>query len=93
MLGLITVLVVVSAAGRYLFAWPIPDAFDLSRLLLGAAIMWGFATVGYRGTHIKVDFVAEMLGPRTRRVIDPFAWTVLLFFTCLLTWKLFQRFI
>jgi TRAP-type C4-dicarboxylate transport system permease small subunit len=43
LMGVVTVLVVASAAGRYLFAFPLPDAFDLSRLLLAAAIAWGFA--------------------------------------------------
>lgn len=91
MMGLITVLVVVSAVSRYLFAYPLPDAFDLSRFLLGAAIMWGFASVGYRGSHIKVDLLAEALPDGVRRWIDTFAWSVLLLFTCLLAWKMFDR--
>lgn len=91
LLGAITLLVVASAIGRYLLSWPIPDAFDLSRLLLGAAIMWGFASVGFRGSHIKVDIVAEMLGPRARRAVDAFAWLTLLLFTCLLAYKIDDR--
>ncbi|WP_223479017.1 TRAP transporter small permease [Oricola indica] len=91
LMALITVVVVVSAVSRYMFSFPIPDAFDLSRLLLGAAIMWGFASVGYRGSHIKVDIIAEFLPKSVRRWIDTFAWTVLLIFTCLLTWKLLDR--
>lgn len=91
LLALITILIVVSAIGRYLLAWPVPDAFDLSRFLIGAAIMWGFASVGYRGSHIKVDIVAEMLPAGARRWIDSFAWAVLLLFSLLLTWKLFGR--
>lgn len=91
LMALITVLVVVSAVSRYLFAYPLPDAFDLSRLLLGAAIMWGFASVGYRGSHIKVDLLAEALPPGVRRWVDTFAWSVLLIFTCLLAWKMFDR--
>ncbi|MFP1633755.1 TRAP transporter small permease [Zhengella sp. ZM62] len=91
LLALITILIVVSAIGRYLLAWPVPDAFDLSRFLIGAAIMWGFASVGYRGSHIKVDIVAEMLPPGARRWIDSFAWAVLLLFSVLLTWKMFGR--
>ncbi len=90
-MGLVTLLVVASAVGRYLFAYPLPDAFDMSRLLLGAAIMWGFASVGYRGSHIKVDIVAEMMPRVQRRWIDAFAWAVLLIFTVLLTWKMFGR--
>lgn len=90
-MGLVTVLVVASALGRYLFAYPLPDAFDMSRLLLGAAIMWGFASVGYRGSHIKVDLLAEHLPKTPRRWIDAFAWSVLLIFTLLLAWKMFGR--
>jgi len=90
-MALVTVLVVVSAVSRYLFAYPLPDAFDVSRLLLGAAIMWGFASVGYRGSHIKVDLIAEVLPRQARRWIDSFAWSLLLLFTCLLTWKMFAR--
>ncbi len=91
LVGVVTILIVASTAGRYLFTWPIPDAFDLSRLLIGACIMWGFASVGYRGGHIKVDLFAEMMSPRLRRIVDTFAWAVLLFFVVLLTWKMFER--
>ncbi|MGR3452569.1 TRAP transporter small permease [Pseudooceanicola sp.] len=91
LMGVVTLLVVVSAAGRYLFALPLPDAFDLSRLFLAAAIAWGFASVGYRGSHIKVDLVAEVLPSRARRWFDAFAWSVLLVFTVLLVWMMFAR--
>lgn len=91
LLGAITILVVASAIGRYLLSTPIPDAFDLSRLLIGAAIMWGFASVGFRGSHIKVDLLAEMLPAKARRIVDAIAWAVLLAFTCVLAWKLKDR--
>lgn len=91
LMALVTVLVVMSAVSRYLFAYPLPDAFDLGRLVLGAAIMWGFASVGYRGSHIKVDILAEIAGPGIRRWIDAFAWTLLLIFTVVLCWKMFGR--
>ncbi len=91
LMALITVVVVVSAVGRYLFSFPVPDAFDLSRLLLGAAIMWGFASVGYRGAHIKVDLVAELFPAGVRRWTDAFAWSVLLLFTVLLAWMMLRR--
>lgn len=87
----ITLLIVASAIGRYLLAMPIPDAFDLSRFLVGAAIMWGFASVGFRGSHIKVDLVAELVPRHMRRLIDFFAWSVLLGFSVLLAWKMSHR--
>lgn len=39
MLGVVTLLTFASTMGRYLFASPIPDAFDLSRLGLAVAIV------------------------------------------------------
>ena len=82
-LGVITVLVFASALGRYVLASPIPDAFDIARLMLGVAMLWGFASVGYRA-RIKVDLVAELLPARARRVLDVLASLVLLLFTVLL---------
>jgi len=91
LLGAVTLLIVVSTVGRYLLTWPVPDAFDVSRLMIGACIMWGFASVGYRGGHIKVDLFTEMLSPRLKRWADAFAWSMLLFFVLLLAWKMFVR--
>ncbi len=91
LLGIVTLPIAVSALGRYVFALPIPDAFDLSRYLIGAAILWGFASVGYRGSHIKVDLFVEMMPARLRRLCDLFAWLALGIFTVLLFWKLSSR--
>ena len=90
-LAAITVLVFASAIGRYALAAPIPDSFDLSRLLLGVAVLWGFASVGYRGAHIKVDLVAELVPARLRSWLDVLASLVLLLFTLLLAWMLLGR--
>ena len=90
-LGLVTILIVASAIGRYGFARPVPDAFDLSRLILGVAIAWGLASVAYHGTHIKVDLLAQALPAGARRWINAAAWTLLLIFTALMTWKIWQR--
>jgi C4-dicarboxylate transporter, DctQ subunit len=91
LLGAVTILIVVSTIGRYGFSYPIPDAFDLSRLLIAACIMWGFASVGYRGGHIMVDMFAEMMPARIRRYVDIFSWSVLLLLVVLMTWKIFER--
>lgn len=90
-LALITVLVFASAVGRYLFAAPLADSFDISRLMMGIAVLWGFASVGYRGSHIKVDLIAEMLPAAIRRALDVVAWFFLLGFTVALAWMLLNR--
>jgi TRAP-type C4-dicarboxylate transport system permease small subunit len=87
----VTVLIVVSSIGRYLLAWPVPDVFDLSRLLLGIAIIWGLTGIAFSGAHIKVDVVTMMLRTRQRRLVNSFAWTMLALFTALLVWKMFGR--
>jgi len=91
MLAGVTILVVASAVGRYLLAWPVPDAFDLSRLLLGVAIIWGLAGLGFSGAHIKVDMLALVLPTKARRMVNAFAWAVLALFTALLVWKMWGR--
>lgn len=91
LLGAVTLLVVVSTLGRYLFALPVPDSFDISRLMLGACLSWGFAVIGLRGGHVQVDLLAEAAGPRLRRAIDALAWGALLVFAMLLAWKMFDK--
>ena len=90
-LGLVTVLIVASAIGRYIFASPVPDTFDVSRLVLGVAIAWGLASLGFHGTHIKVDLLAHALPRNLRTAMNFFAWLVLLVFTLLLVWKIWER--
>ncbi len=91
LLGLVTLLIFISALGRYVFARPVPDAFDLSRLALAVAIVWGFASVGFRGSHIKLDLLAQSLPARVRKWLDVAAWSILLVFTAGMFWKIGQR--
>jgi C4-dicarboxylate transporter, DctQ subunit len=91
LLGMCTLLVVVAAVGRYAFSYPVPDAFDISRYLIGACMAWGFASLGYRGGHIAVDLLYEPLGPFGRRVLMFISWLLLLVFTVLLVYMMFFR--
>lgn len=91
LLGLVTLLVVASTIARYAFAIAIPDAFDISRYLIGACLMWGFASIGYRGGHIAVDIIYEMLSKRGRAALNVIAWAFLLIFTTLMAYMMFFR--
>ena len=91
LLGLVTLLVVASTIARYAFAVAIPDAFDISRYLIGACLMWGFASIGYRGGHIAVDVIYEMLSKRGRTVLNVIAWAFLLIFTMLMAYMMYFR--
>ena len=90
-LAIVAIMIVASAIGRYGFSTPMPDAFDLPRLVLGVAIIWGLASAGYHGSHIKVDLLAQAFRGPLRRAVNAFAWSVLLLFLGLLIWKIFDR--
>jgi TRAP-type C4-dicarboxylate transport system permease small subunit len=79
LLAFVTALAFISVALRYLFSWPIPDSYDLSRNLLGILIFWGIAASGYRGEHITVDLIWSALPPTARRRLDIFATMLTLF--------------
>jgi TRAP-type transport system small permease protein len=87
----ITALTFTSVFTRYVFVKPIPDAFDISRLMMGIMIAWGIATCGFRDDHIQMDALWSMLGPRGKRALDLFATAVSLFFMALFTWTLARR--
>lgn len=87
----ITALTFTSVFTRYLFVAPIPDAFDISRLMMGIMIAWGIATCGFRDDHIQMDALWSVLGPRGKRALDLFATGVSLFFMALFTWTLARR--
>jgi TRAP-type transport system small permease protein len=89
--GLVAADIFVSVMLRHFFSTSIPDGYDFGRMLLGILIFWGIAATSYRGTHITVDLVWGMAGPRMKRVIDVFATLVLLFVVTVQTATLFDK--
>lgn len=90
-LALVTVLTFVSVIMRYLFSAPIPDSFDLTRLMLCIAIFWGISCACWRGEHIQVDLLWTVLGPRARLIVDLFATLVLFAAMAFLCWVVVAR--
>src|SRR5205085_4339384 len=88
--GLVAADIFISVLLRRFFSVQIPDAYDFGSMLLGILIFWGIAATSYRGTHITVDLVWAMAGPRWKRAIDVFATTVLLFVVTVQTYTLFD---
>lgn len=84
--GFVTLLTFVSAVLRYGFNFPIPDAFDVTRMMLGVMVFWGLASVAWRDTHIRVDLFWEMSGPRLRRAMDLLAGSLTAAALCALAW-------
>ncbi|HJT05649.1 MAG TPA: TRAP transporter small permease [Stellaceae bacterium] len=90
-IGIVVVDIFVSVLLRKFFSVSIPDSYDFGRLLLGILIFWGIAATSYRGTHITVDLVWAVAGPRWKRRIDVFATLVLLFVVTVQTIMLFDK--
>ena len=89
--GFVALDIFVSVLLRYFFAWSIPDSYDDGKWLLGISIFWGIAATSYRGTHITVDLVWSVVGPRAQRCIDVFATLVLLVVVTVQTTMLFDK--
>ncbi len=89
-LATVTALTFVSVIFRYFLSMPVPDDFDFTRLILGIAIFWGIACASWRGGHIQVDLLWNVLPRSGRRAMDlvaalisfgfllVFAWTVMI---------------
>ncbi|HEX6960090.1 MAG TPA: TRAP transporter small permease [Ferrovibrio sp.] len=91
LLGGIALLTFTAVMARWLFNFGIPDAFDISRLLLGTAMFWGIASAGFRNRHIQVDGLWEMMPAWAKRAIDIFATSVTLGFFGLMSWMLHSK--
>ena len=89
--GIVALDIFVSVLLRYFFSVQIPDSYDFGRLLLGILIFWGIAATSYRGNHITVDLLYANVGDRSKRVIDVFATSVLLFVVTVQTYTLFDK--
>ncbi|PWC36493.1 TRAP transporter small permease [Azospirillum sp. TSO35-2] len=87
-LAAVTALMFVSVFLRYLFAWSIPDSYDLSCLMLGILIFWGMAGAGYRGEHITVDLLWSVCAPRVQEAMDLFAALVTLVAMAAFAWMM-----
>lgn len=87
-LAAVTAITFISVLLRYFFSWSIPDAYDMSALLLGTLIFWGMAGAGYRGDHITVDLLWSASSRTLQRTMDIFANLVTLGSMAVFTWMM-----
>jgi TRAP-type C4-dicarboxylate transport system permease small subunit len=90
-LAALTTLVFLSVTIRYLFNWPLPDAFDFTRMLLCIAVFWGIAAASGRDDWVRADVLWEFMGPRTRAWVDRFGRLLILLFFLALCWKTLEK--
>lgn len=64
----------------------VPDGFAFGQLALCIGLFWGLAGCCYRGEHIEVDVLWQMMPPWARRPTDYFAASVTALFMMALTW-------
>ena len=76
---------------RFGFDLPTFWAYELAYMLTGAHFALGIAYVMRQGQHIRIDFIYDRLGPRTRAAIDLFVNVLFLLPTIAwLSWTLFR---
>lgn len=86
-LALVTGLSFLSVVSRYLFNWPLPDSYDVTRLLHGVAIFWGLALAARHDDNITLDLLWEVLRDRGRAVLGVFSGLITAAFFVALAWK------
>jgi TRAP-type C4-dicarboxylate transport system permease small subunit len=69
----------------------VPDGFAFGQLALCIGLFWGLAGCCYRGEHIEVDVLWQMMPARLRRFTDYFATVVTSLFMVGLSWMALLR--
>jgi TRAP-type C4-dicarboxylate transport system permease small subunit len=90
-LAVVTVLTFMSVILRYFFSWGIPDAYDVTSLLLGVLIFWGMAVASYRGDHITVDLLWSAMPRPVQRAMDVFSALITLVGMAAFTWMFAEK--
>ncbi len=68
-LFLLMLLTFVDVIGRYVFNHPLRGAFEGTELMLLVLIFAGLPLVSHADEHVTMDFIDQMIGPRTRAVL------------------------
>ena len=80
------VLICIDITTRYLFAWTLGGADELSGYALAISSAWGFSATLLHRSHIRIDTVYVRVGTRLRAVLDLVSLAVFAFFIALVTW-------
>lgn len=78
----------VDVVGRYLFASPLPGAFELTEVLLGLIVFAGLPIVTWRSEHVTVDLLTVRLPAPTRRLLVRVAALATALVLAMLAWRL-----
>ncbi len=81
-----SILVCIDITTRYLFAWTLGGADELSGYALAIASAWGFSTTLFHRSHIRIDTVYVRVRPSIRALLDLVSLAVFAFFIALVAW-------
>lgn len=81
----------VDVIGRYVFAKPIPGAFEVNEILMGLVIFVGLPLATAAREQITVNFLEAVVSDRTRRWQAGFADLVCAFTAAVMAWRIFLR--
>ena len=68
LMGLVA-LTVVDVVGRYILTAPVPGAFELTELMLGALVFAALPLATMTGEHVVVDALHDVSPPRVRTAL------------------------
>jgi TRAP-type C4-dicarboxylate transport system permease small subunit len=71
---------------RYLFAWTLGGADELSGYALAISSAWGLSAAVLTRSHIRIDTVYVRVRPRVRAILDLLSLAVFIFFFTLVTY-------
>jgi TRAP-type C4-dicarboxylate transport system permease small subunit len=73
--------------GRYLLNKPILGAQELTAIMMGAIVLFGWAYTQNRGEHVKVDLFYNMFSPRIQKILTIISLILALGLFVLITWQ------
>jgi len=93
MLFVMMLLTFIDVGGRYVFASPLPAAYELISLIMPAVIFCALPYVGYKENHVTIDLLDTFLSEGAKRwqglVVNLFSTVVLGF----ISYRLYARFL
>jgi TRAP-type mannitol/chloroaromatic compound transport system permease small subunit len=85
---------VFEVISRYFLGAPTKWAFEVAYMLMGTSFMFGIAYCMQMRRHVRVDFLYDNLGLKSRSIIDLFGFLILLpmiLWLCAGLWEYFHQ--
>lgn len=77
-----------SAFTRYALSSPIPDEYELSRLMLGVVVCWGMAAAFRHGDQIQLDLFWDRTTPKVKRFLSRIGAAICFLAVAFFSWAL-----